>query len=360
MRTVIATVAGAAHDPSLASEQSALRACLGAAAVLLASFAAQPFAVAGPTSSLVRQSGHWMAGCDNRGECVAIGVGPEPPRNVAWLHRHRIAIRISGEMSSQDGVRIEAFPLFQTASGPINVIATVGLGFADADRSADAKLEGGRLTLPRDKAMAWMAALFAAKELRVSVREFEAPKTDGFAHAWAWIAHQRMQIMRDAPFATSGQPPRERLRPAPEVMSSGYPAIQLLKTQCPDGSQMMGYRQFMLPGDALLWAVNCVGPKGAARHWFQSAPRLAMVEPLRLQDAEGQSIDAGKDGLPESVFDFDFGVLRARHGPNDRPDCGIQRAWGWDGREFFLLEQREMPVCAGLSASDWIRTYIAP
>ncbi len=95
-------------------------------------------------------------------------------------------------------------------------------------------------------------------------------------------------------------------------------------------------------------------------HWYQASGPADLPVALTLPDGDRGALKAGERGFEDSVFDFDFGILRARSGPADREDCGVNRAWGWDGGAWFLLERRDMPACIGLPPSDWIRTYSAP
>lgn len=106
--------------------------------------------------------------------------------------------------------------------------------------------------------------------------------------------------------------------------------------------------------------MECRKGETLRQHWYQARGAGDLPAALELPDGDRVPFDAGETGFEESVFDFDFGILRARSGPAGREDCGTQRAWGWDGGTWFLLERREMPVCAGLSPLDWIRTYASP
>ncbi|MDP2800716.1 MAG: hypothetical protein Q8O26_02425 [Phreatobacter sp.] len=306
----------------------------------------------------VRQSGDWVSGCDNKAVCTMVGTANATLADAAMPNRQRLAIRITSDMSPIGETRIDIWRLPADPTGQAGTQQPVVLSFAGTDGSSGAKLPGDRLSFTNGKAMDWVVALAEAKELRVSQSDVVAPRSEGFPRAWSWLTQRRAEAMRNAPVAATR---RERLRPAHEVVSPAYPAVQLLDVICPEGRRLSGHRQFMLPpGDALLWAVTCNGPEGSSTHWFQSAPRFALATPLKLPDSHGDLIDAGKDSLPDSVFDFDFGVLRARHGPEGRTDCGVQRAWGWDGRGWFLLERRDMPACAGLEPTCWIRTYASP
>jgi hypothetical protein len=87
---------------------------------------------------------------------------------------------------------------------------------------------------------------------------------------------------------------------------------------------------------------------------------LAAGTPLDLPEPRGGPIAAGRDGLENAVFDWDFGVLRSYAYVMGHEDCGVMRAWGFTAQGWRLLERREMPLCRGLEPSDWIRTHFTP
>ncbi len=75
------------------------------------------------------------------------------------------------------------------------------------------------------------------------------------------------------------------------------------------------YRPFALPGDATLWAVQCRRAGTVTTHWYQASGAAGLPVALALPDGDRGQVDAGERGFEDSVFDFDFGILRARSGP---------------------------------------------
>ncbi len=348
----------------------ALRLAVLGSTVMLASVPVPALAQGEATG--VRTFGHWVAGCDSRAECTAIGFsGPAP---ASESRNPGLSLRISVDNTSLTGFALEIVPL---PGLPANTPA-IRVGPDGADEADRMAITSQRRALQDQQAWRWLEALGRGTSIiGLSAEDSPVVTIDaaGFRDAWIALAEARGDLMRQAMPSTAGpspggqrpaQEPNKRVFPAHEVVSPRLPAIPLLHTTCPAGHRSAGYRQFMLPGTnnppqaAVLWALTCVGPQGRTTHWHQSASPLAMALPLTLPDSHGGKVEAGQAGFADSVFDFDFGILRARTGPADREDCGVQLAWGWDGTGWFLLERREMPACNGLMPPDWIRTYVSP
>jgi hypothetical protein len=325
-----------------------------------------------PVRADVRSFGNWIVGCDNKAECTALGI-PESPVNSA---APAVVLRIGVDRASLSGFEFAIVPLpnGDAATRPITVTCPLcadGGGEAGDGTADRLDLHGRRITIPGMQGVRWMDALGKGRRIAVAWAGGGAGTTidtSAFLEAWVHLAQTRGDLLRQAliveglPSLRAGQPPPERRRafPAREVMPSGTPAIAGLPRRCPPGGEPGPYRQFVLPGSATLWAVECREGRTLTTRWYQASAAADVPSRLELPDGERARIDAGEGGFEESVFDFDFGILRARSGPADREDCGIRRAWGWDGEAWFLLERREMPACIGLPPTEWIRTYSSP
>ncbi len=325
-----------------------------------------------PVRADVRTFGNWIVGCDNTGECTALGtpVGAPTPAEPA------IVLRIGVNRSSLSGFEFAVILLPNGDPTTRTIVVACLLCGSGPDAAGDERadriaLNGQRLILPDLQGARWIDALGKGRRITVAWVGHAASvtiDTAAFMEAWIHLAQTRGDIMRQAtihqglPSLHAGQPPPERRRafPAAEVMPSGTPGIERLERQCPSGGETATYRPFALPGDATLWVVHCRRGGTVTTHWYQASGATGLPVALALPDGDRGQVDAGERGFEDSVFDFDFGILRARSGPAGREDCGVQRAWGWDGRAWFLLERRDMPACIGLQPSDWIRTYSAP
>lgn len=325
-----------------------------------------------PVRADVRTFGNWIVGCDNKAECAALGMSEGPPNPAAPA----VVLRIGVDRTSVTGFDFAIIPLPNSdpAIRPIRVTCLLcanglrGTGDEAADRI---ELHGQRITIPGMQGARWLDALGKGRRIAVTWPGDGAGTTidtSAFLEAWTHLAQTRGDLLRQAsiqrsvPSLHAGQPQPERRRafPAREVISSGSPGIERLTRKCPLGAEPVHYRQFVLPGNATLWGVQCREGATLTMHWYQASGAADLASRLELPDGDRGQLNAGEAGFAESVFDFDFGILRARSGSATREDCGIQRAWGWDGGTWFLLERREMPVCIGLPPSDWIRTYSSP
>ncbi len=327
---------------------------------------------AAPVRADLRTFGNWIVGCDNKAECTALGI-PEAARNPA---APAVVLRIGVDRTSLSGFEFAIVPLpnGDPASRPITVTCVLcanGLRPTAGEAADRMELHGERITLPDMQGARWLDALGKGRRIVVTSPGDGAGTTidtSAFLVAWTHLAQTRGDLLRQAtvgkgvPSLHAGQPQPERRRafPAREVIPSGSPGIERVTRKCPSTADSMPYRQFALPGDVTLWAVPCRAGTTLTIHWYQAAGVMDLPSPLELPDADRGQLKAGEHGLADSVFDFDFGILRARSGPPAREDCGVQRAWGWDGRAWFLLERRDMPACIGLPPSEWIRTYSSP
>lgn len=325
-------------------------------------------------ASTVQRFGNWIVGCDNEATCAAVGFS-NPESGVASQAGPglRIVLRLVVDTSLVEGLGFEIMRLPESFAINQPVIAhcpQCGLGPRPPNwqRVESMDVSSGRQQLSTDAARDWLEALGQGKAVRVASRDgtFDTTVDSAmFLNAWTTMAETRGNLMRGMPpppIGVTSAPKVRRMRayPAHEVRVSGSRLIALLPASCTSDPNAMSVRTFSLPGNAELWSLNCRNGLSRSTHWFHAAGPADLPTPLELPDGALPAIKAGEAGLQDSSFEFDFGVLLARTGPDGRDDCGVQRAWGFDGREWFLLERREMPVCLGLSPPDWIRTYISP
>lgn len=325
-----------------------------------------------PAHAQLRAFGNWIVGCDNKAECTALGMTEGPPNPAAPA----VTLRIGVDRTSLSGFEFAIIPLSVGSPTPRPITITChlcanGLRVAGDDIADRIELHGQRITIPDMQGARWLDALGQGQRMTVAWTGSSATATIDTSHfleAWKYLAQMRGDLLRQAliaeglPSLQAGPPREERRRafPAREVMSSGLPGIERMTRKCPVAADPGRYRQFELPDTVTLWAVECRNGDTVTQHWYQARGAGGLPAAVELPDGDRVQFNAGETGFEESVFDFDFGILRARSGPAGREDCGIRRAWSWDGATWFLLERREMPICVGLSPSDWIRTYASP
>ncbi len=325
-----------------------------------------------PARAELRAFANWIVGCDNRAECTAIGwpAGPADPGAPS------VAIRIGVDRTSFSGFSFAIIRLPSSSNDRRPIIvscqscsrATGASGSHGADRI---EVIDQRIDVTEMRGARWLDSI--GKGHSIGAAWSDGPPsatidTSAFMDAWKHLAQRRGALMRGAmsadiassPLARSLTEDAPRAAPSIEVTPSGAPALLPGLGNCPAGTDKASYRQFALPAAASLWGVACEKGGVATQHWFQTEGPAGNPSPLMLPDADRGPLNAGDPGFAESMFDFDFSILRARSGPAGRQDCGVQRAWGWNGRTWVLLERREMPVCIGLEPSDWVRTYATP
>ncbi len=312
---------------------------------------------ASPAHAELRQFANWIVGCDNRAECTAIGMAAGSANPAA----PSVAIRIGVDRTSLSGFSFEIIRL-PADSADLRPIVISCLPCAGGPGGNRIDLVGRRIDFTDMRGARWLDRIGQGQAITATWPDGTPGTmidTLAFLEAWKHLARTRGALMREVLAQGTAEESR-RAGPAVEVMPSGSPAIEPALRRCPAAADAASYREFALPGNARLWSLTCRKGSVASLHWFQAEQPVGEPSPLLLPDAERGQINAGDPGFAESVFDFDFGILRARSGPADREDCGIQRAWGWNGRTWVLLERREMPACIGLASSDWVRTYAAP
>ncbi|MCU0883600.1 MAG: DUF1176 domain-containing protein [Beijerinckiaceae bacterium] len=326
---------------------------------------------ASPAFAELRTFGNWLVGCDNRADCTAIGL-PDQQGSPA----SQIALRIGVDSASASGFEVAMLRVQRAVAGRLPITVTCLLcnnGVrAPGDQAADQIiLDGRRFVLPGMQGAQWLDALGKGRAIVANAAgDASGARIDTarFLDAWKHLAQTRGDLMRQllasanppVPGETAIQGKRQRAFPATEVMAPDRPAFNRLTRQCPARATVADRRQFLLPGNVALWGIACRKAGTRTWHWFLDRGAADLPAPLTLPDGDQPDVKAGEVGFEDSVFDFDFGILRGRSGPALREDCGIQRAWGWDGQAWFLLERREMPACIGLEPLNWVRTYIAP
>ncbi|MFM5907921.1 MAG: DUF1176 domain-containing protein [Novosphingobium sp.] len=305
--------------------------------------------------------GDWLAGCDATPSCTLIGV-PAP------LH----ALDADGPPSTDMAVRIEALGAVDRAP-VVELIPLRAAPPADGLRGAGAcrlrlgtKAVADLADVPCDRAV-----LTGAAAERLLQALSEGAKVTGVvpgqpAQVFRFPAQgsaQALQAMqrRRAAFARRGASPDgpvpHRL-PARELMVSGFSPI-FAANRC--GAQAMrAMRHFRFANGTEMWSHQCTEADPARTWWVMNRDPLATGTPIDLPEPRGGPIAAGRDGLENAIFDWDFGVLRSYVHVKGHEDCGVMRAWGFTAQGWRLLERREMPLCRGLAPSDWIRTHFEP
>ncbi len=312
---------------------------------------------ASPALAELRQFSNWIVGCDNRAECTAIGMAARSADPAA----PSVAIRIGVDRTSLSGFSFEVIRLPGDSADrrPIVISCMPCAGGPGAERI---DLVGRRIDATDMRGARWLDRIGQGQAITATWPDGAfgtTIDTAAFLEAWKHLARTRGALMRES-LAPGLAEDSRRAGPSIEVMKSGSPAIEPALQRCPAAADAASSREFALPGTARLWGLTCRKGGITTQHWYQAEGPAGEPAPLVLPDAERGHLNAGDPGFSESVFDFDFSILRARSGPAHREDCGIQRAWGWQGARWVLLERREMPACIGLEASDWVRTYAAP
>lgn len=318
---------------------------------------------------ITRQRGDWVYGCDPSNRCTMVGhANLADPNHITGNRTRTMAIRIEMGPVGARAMTMELIP----DRGPANGVVD-GIDWSGRFTLSTRTTQGAEIAVPfarhTPSAAEQRAIILAMQQGRVlratnplgGNAEIIFPAV-GFSDVYeavrtrqTWVADWQTQH-RD--FTR----PRAVYRGLPAIVS-GYPAVNAtMMDWCGSGEDANDLQQFTLQRGAALWAHHCPVDDGMNRlsRWYVVPEASRDVQPAVLPDAGGATSLMHGRYLPNASYDFDLGVLRSYRYDSPAHDCGVMMVWGWTGGDFLLIERREMPVCQGLSSTDWIRTYWRP
>jgi hypothetical protein len=333
----------------------------------------------------------WMLGCDNRRQCVAVGL-EEPKEDVNGLY---LRVLRSGEGNAEPAVKITAYaperaPALGTAYAPELGPARVRLAFDDPALPVPPELaasqaqgrESIEVALPRETVRSFVATLRLAKTLFVSIVHGTQParplviSLSGATAALTAMDEQQMRVGTTTALISLGTEPAMRVPPPPVLpviraakRNKAKPpatmpkpvAAAVEKADCDEPPEIRPIRAW-LDQRTLLWGVLCT--RGAYRDtyaFFVHRLGARTADPMNFQ-LPGFSDLRSEDGdnqLTNPSFDQKTMMLTFHDRGRSMGDCGMAGQFVWDGTTFQPIELRGMPDCRGVWYEDWPVTWRA-
>lgn len=315
-----------------------------------------------------RTFGDWTASCDNIGDCTAFGFQTQDESGGAFIRLNMpaggaAAPVIHATTGEPDGeVSPEPAAVTVRVAGSGGASATLPRVTMDAPSGYLGKVQG-------PEAARLVQAVGDARAVQVSAPGMPARTVslNGAAAALLWIDERQGRVGTTAALRARGdKPPKAGPGPRP------VPVVTRAKLE--------GRRTGALPRPTALWSRPEVT---ACREGFDQDPELVvealgkranlygvpcysgaynLVSLFFVSDAEGGDLrPAPLEGLgPEEDgtlvnADFDRGTLTLSEFNKGRGvgDCGVDRAWTWDGSRFRLTRHSRMDLCRGLAPGLW-------
>jgi hypothetical protein len=275
----------------------------------------------------------WDMGCDNLGQCVAIGA--LPPRK-AKMDGIRGALRIA--FSNEEGVEPELtiIPLdFEQRLSDVKptpeqtkaLLAELrdGKVFKLIHKDNDGTqyyLPGGDFYMLEDLHQQWLEAY----PVRLVQQEPIAP-TKAIA-----LTNFRSPILTDVQLAECTAANKGSIEAAWDVGSR----LRLLRYAC-----------------------SAKGSFHAETLWFTQDKQNGQFAPIGVDEAVGPPTNGKAAGLYNAYFEPSQGLLVTRKSAGS-DDCGLVAVYAATPSGFVLAERREARHCIGLFGGDWVRTYGSP
>ncbi|TAG01934.1 MAG: hypothetical protein EAZ43_10565 [Betaproteobacteria bacterium] len=273
----------------------------------------------------------WDVGCDNLGQCVAIGA--LPPRKVK-LDGIRGALRVAFHADREPDLAI--IPLdFEELLPDVKPSAHQAASLLRQLRTGDEFMlwhqdnDGSRYYLP-GKDFAQIESL-----LRQRRKNFSVPLV------------QQEPIVPTKAAALGGFV-------TPELTEA-----QLTGCKAPNKGDIEAV--WAIGGEFYLLRYTC-SINGSARPltlWFTQDKKSGKLVGIGIDEAVGPRINDKAAGLYNAHFEPTQGLLVTRKIDSTR-DCGAVAAYAATPLGFLLAERREARHCIGLFERDWIRTYRNP
>lgn len=323
-------------------------------------------AVAGATQAMEPgEAGDWVFACDNRAWCTLIGHdGLANPNRVVASDSRSLALRLWIDPQGRVA-RLEFVPDLQVTtdeSDRIDWLVPFPLTIPN--------LRGRPVAMPFARGELGGTDIAAVVNFlrRGRALEGQDPATGrtrlrlpwvGFADAMSQIRRRQQAVQRWLRVARPDLS-EVRLRPLVPVMVSGVPPVTADQMDwCGNGIDAADLAAFDMGPSGQLWQHSCAGDARNERlvRYFTVAPGQE-AHVLRLPGELGATTADRGWFWPNASVEPDFGVIRSTsYSMPGRDDCGTAIVWGWTGHDWVVLEQRMLPLCNGLAASDWIVTW---
>lgn len=275
----------------------------------------------------------WDMGCDNLGNCIAIGA--LPPRK-AKMEGIRGALRIAFNNAEGQDPELTIIPLDFEQRLP-----DVKPSPQQADRLL-AELRDGRI---------FMLTYKDGDETVYYLPGRDFPRLEALHRQW----------LRAYPVRLSQQEP---IMPVKGVRLHSFRAPTLTETilaECTSPNKGIVDAAWDVGVGFRLLRYVC-SPKGrfsAEMLWFTMDKQNGKLTPIGLDEAVGPKADGKAAGLYHAYFEPTQGLLVTRKSAGS-DDCGLLAVYAATSSGFVLAERREARHCIGLYSGDWVQTYRNP
>lgn len=309
----------------------------------------------------VARNGEWAAGCDNVGRCTAIGM-PRPPasREPAKDAPYAMGIIFQIEAEPAALATLDFFPLNEFTIDGLELFRIEGL---PSDMGRQFRFLFEPKTIPAESAFELVRMMRAGKTVRgVNDKSGDVrirfPRSGFGALASAIDMHREKHT---PPLNEFEDRPLNKLRPVAVSEGRGHSALQANEADLPCEPRGIGTatQKFVMLNGALLFRLECDQPNRITRSYsYEVGGKSDRPTLLVLPEPRDDALALVIDGLSESSFDPETGILQSLEIAVPEGDCGVWRRWATTRAGWKLVERREMPVCgSGLEPADWIRTY---
>jgi hypothetical protein len=273
----------------------------------------------------------WDMGCDNQGQCMAIGA--LPPR-LAKMNGIRGALRIVFRGDADPELTI--IPLdFEQRLPDVKLNPLVAADLLENLRSGDVYMlwhrdgDGSRYYLP-GKNFATLEALYRS-----------------------WQKAFPITLVQQEPIV-----------PAKAVELGGFVAPTLTDAQlaqCDAPDKGIVEAAWQTGGQFYIFRYRCSTGTGLRPQslWFTQQVGRRSFDAIGLPEAVGPKTDGKAAGLFNAYFEPTQGVLVTRRSSGS-PDCGRLAVYAATPSGFVPALRHEARRCAGLFPGDWVRTFRNP
>ena len=318
--------------------------------------AIQPVAEdAAPGIGSVKAFHDWLAGCDNRLGCTALGL---PPAGGSGGYA---MVRLEAGAAAQPSL---AFVLVDPAgAGPTLRVEVKGKqGFGPIELATEADGAWVRAAVPEGGRGALLAAMRDGDHLELALGDTPPVTVSlrGATAAMLLIDDRQWRIGTVSALARPGDAPAASVASPPDAPAVQARPIRALDPPPPPPEAMaragdlsceeVGALAFDLGGGRTLWGVcDLAGAYDTAyRFWIAGPDGLAPAS----FDVPGRR-DPDPAVLTGPGLAADGLGIEARNLGRGLGDCGKESRWAWTGEGFALVRLAALDTCAGVSPADW-------
>ena len=306
----------------------------------------------------------WTAGCDNIGQCTAIGF-PRPQAKTG-LHTdtpYEMGMIYRLDAGAGNIETIEIFPSNDIIIDGLELFRIAGL---PSDMGRQFRFLFNRTTLPSEAAFELTRMMKAGTEIR-GINDNEGDVRVRFPGAGFAVVAAAMENHLDnfiLPSNEADDRPLNKLRPIAVSRGVGHDELKAERDElrCDPDTTSIAPQKYILFGGTVLLRLQCDQlSRNAKSYWYEVDGKRDVLVPRSFPEPRDKNRAPGGDWLSNASFDPETGILQSTEFAGSDGDCGIFWRWVTTRIGWKLLDRREMPRCGSkLKPADWIRTYRSP